>query len=216
MTKAQAALKQLQEGNQRFVEGNMQHRRLDEVAKIKMSSTQNPFAIILGCSDARVPAEMIFDQGVGDLFVIRVAGNIVAPSQVGSIEYAVKMFGTALVVVLGHADCGAVAACIESIQNKSNSSTPNLYSIVERIRPAIHTLAETPLKDDPKALIKHAVRANIRASVANLRYSSPALEQFISSGELSVVGAECSLDSGIVEFFEGVPDDNQVTMPLGQ
>lgn len=216
MTTAIEVLDRLKAGNQRFIDGNLEHRTLDEFARIKMSATQNPCAIILGCSDARVPAEMIFDQGIGDLFVIRVAGNVVAPSQVGSIEYAVKQFGTPLVVVLGHADCGAVTACIESIQSGGTSSTPNLYSIVERIRPAVHTLAETPLKNDKEELIKHAVRANVRASVANLRYSSPALEQYISRGELTIVGAECYLDTGVVEFFEGIPDSNATTMSLGE
>lgn len=216
MITATEALNRLREGNQRFVKGKLQHRTIDEVARVKMSAQQEPFAIILGCSDARVPAEMIFDQGIGELFVIRVAGNVVAPSQVGSIEYAVKQFGTPLVVVLGHADCGAVTACIETIQSSQVSTTPNLYSIVERIRPAVHTLAETDLKHNKDELIKHAIRANIRASVANLRYSSSVLEKFISSGELTVVGAECYLDTGVVEFFESLPENSQTAMPLGE
>ncbi|MBS9777377.1 MAG: carbonic anhydrase [Gammaproteobacteria bacterium] len=209
MTVGIEALKRLKEGNKRFVSGDIQHKTLDEMAKIKMSGEQSPFAIILGCSDARVPAEMIFDQGIGDLFVIRVAGNIIAPSLVGSIEYAVKQFGTGLVVVLGHSQCGAVTACVEDILDKNpeaKNQSPNLYSIVERIRPAVHTLAETPLKDDKEALVQHAVRANVRASVANLRYSSVILEKFISHGELQVVGAEFDLQTGEIDFFEGVSE----------
>lgn len=206
MKAAIEALARLKEGNQRFTEGNSQHRTLDEYDRVRMSADQDPCAIILGCSDARVPAEMIFDQGIGDLFVIRVAGNIIAPSQVGSIEYAVNQFGTPLVVVLGHSNCGAVTACVEEIVEGHTVGSPNLYSIVDRIRPSVHTLVETPLKEDPEALIKHAVRANIRASVANLRYSSIVLEKFISNDQLLVVGAEYNLETGSVDFFEGIPE----------
>ncbi len=207
MTTAIKALDRLREGNQRFVNGESVHRIMDECSRAKMFSAQNPRAIILGCSDARVPAEMIFDQGIGDLFVIRVAGNIVAPSLVGSIEYAVKQFGTPLVVVLGHSDCGAVTACVEELQREGEGEqhSPNLYSIVERIRPAVHTLAETPLRDDKEALVHHAVRANVRASVANLRYSSVVLEKYVGNNQLLIVGAEYNLETGEVDFFESLP-----------
>lgn len=218
MTTGIEALNRLKEGNKRFVDGELQHRTLDEMAKVKMSSKQNPFAIILGCSDARVPAEMIFDQGIGDLFVIRVAGNIIAPSLVGSIEYAVEQFGTALVVVLGHTQCGAVTACVEDILEEASGApnSPNLYSIVERIRPAVHTLAETPLKDDKESLVQHAVRANVRASVANLRYSSVILEKYIGRDELMVVGAEFNLDTGEIDFFEGIPEGTEEKISLAE
>lgn len=206
-TTAIEALNRLREGNQRFVSGDSIHRIMDECSKEKMVAAQNPCAIILGCSDARVPAEMVFDQGIGDLFVIRVAGNVVAPSLVGSIEYAVKQFGTPLVVVLGHSDCGAVTACVEELQREGigEPHSPNLYSIVERIRPAIHTLAETPLREDKAKLVHHAVRANVRASVANLRYSSPVLEKYIGNNQLLIVGAEYNLETGEVDFFESIP-----------
>lgn len=203
------ALMRLQHGNQRFVDGNLEHRIFDECNRAKMMTQQSPFAIILGCSDSRAPAEMIFDQGIGDLFVIRVAGNIVAPSLVGSIEYAVQQFGTPLLVVLGHSHCGAVSACVEQLQSEKHngqSHSPNLYSIVERIRPAVHTLVETPLRDDKEALIKHAVRANVRASVSNLRYSSPTLETYVSHNQLLIIGAELDLETGLVDFFEGIPE----------
>lgn len=219
MTTGIEALSRLKKGNKRFVSGDLQHRGLDEFAKLKMSAKQNPFAIILGCSDARVPAEIVFDQGIGDLFVIRVAGNIVAPSLVGSIEYAVKQFSTSLVVVLGHSDCGAVKACVEAIQKENpdeHPPSPNLYSVVERIRPAIHTLAETPLKEDKAALIRHSVRANVRASVANLRYSSPILEKYIGQDQLLIVGAEFDLASGEIDFFEGLSDDYKNTVSLAE
>lgn len=212
------ALKRLKEGNARFVEGNIQHRTLDEYDRAMMSAAQEPFAIILGCSDSRVPAEMVFDQGIGDLFVIRVAGNIIAPSLVGSIEYAVSQFNTKLVVVLGHTKCGAVTACVDKIleEGEDTSGSLNLYSIVERIRPAVHTLIETPLKDDKESLIKHSVRANIRASVANLCYTSPILDKYIKQEDFLIVGAEYNLDTGWVDFFEGVPELSGKVMPFSE
>ena len=185
---------------QRFeIESASQLRRSEVV------SGQAPFAIVLGCSDSRVPAELVFDQGLGDLFVIRVAGNIVAPSQIGSIEFAVERFGTQLVVVLGHSLCGAIEATIEQLGRASHDQSPNLRSIVDRVRPAVEPLLETELANEPEKLMKRAVRANIRASVSQLRHSSPILEQFIQRDRLHVVGAEYSLETGEVDFFEGVP-----------
>ncbi len=165
---------------------------------------QEPFAIVLGCSDSRVPAEIIFDQGLGDLFVIRVAGNIVAPSQIGSIEFAAERFGTRLVVVLGHTLCGAILATLEELERPTESRSPHLRSIVDRIRPAVETLLETELRHNPAALVQHAVRANIRASVSHLRHGSQIIEQLIQSAGLLVVGAEYSLETGVVDFFDGL------------
>jgi carbonic anhydrase len=153
-----------------------------------------------------VPAEIVFDQGLGDLFVIRVAGNIVAPSLVGSIEFAAERFATRLVVVLGHSQCGAVLATLEELERPTRNRSPNLFSIVERIRPAVETLFETDLRHDPEALARRAVRANIRASADHLRHGSRILEQLIASDSLVVVGAEYSLETGVVEFFDGVPE----------
>jgi carbonic anhydrase len=167
---------------------------------------QNPFAIILGCSDSRVPAELVFDKGLGDLFVIRVAGNIVAPSQVGSVEFAAERFGTRLVVVLGHSQCGAVLATLEEVQRPSEAQSRNLRSIVDRVRPSVEGLLSTELKGDTEALVGQAVRANIRASANHLRHSSEILEGLIADSGLLVVGAEYSLETGVVEFFDGVPD----------
>jgi len=209
------ALERLQAGNKRFMASELKRRAVNEVERSKMSAQQSPYAVILGCSDSRVPVETVFDQGIGDVFVIRVAGNIAAPSQVGSIEYAVQQFGTPLVVVLGHSQCGAVTACVETVQQGNSAPTPNLHSIVERIRPAVHTLVEMPLNDNQDELIHHAVRANIRASVTNLRYSSAMLEEYISSDRLLVVGAECDLASGEVVFFEGLPTTGEMT-PSGE
>ena len=166
---------------------------------------QAPFAIILGCSDSRVPAEIVFDQGLGDLFVIRVAGNIVAPSQIGSVEFAAERFGTPLVVVLGHSQCGAVLATLEALEQPAGYQSRNLRSIVDRVRPSVEALLATGLKDDHEALVRQAVRANVRVAADHLRHGSEILEQLIQDGGFLVVGAEYSLETGIVDFFDGVP-----------
>jgi carbonic anhydrase len=206
MIPARDALTRLRDGNLRFTS----HLRDSEIVlnrsrSAELNQDQQPFAIVLGCSDARVPAEIVFDQGLGDLFVIRVAGNIVAPSQVGSVEFAAERFGTRLVVVLGHSQCGAIVATIEDLQKPTNQ-TRGLRAIVDRIRPSVEGLLETDLRHDLKALVMRAVRANIRASVDHLRHGSQVLEQLIRDDGLLVVGAEYSLETGIVEFFDGEPE----------
>lgn len=203
MKLAQRALERLREGNRRFVScvrsGETPQRHLRQV---ELAKEQNPNAIILGCSDSRVPAEIVFDQGLGDLFVIRVAGNIVAPSQIGSVKFAASRFGTRLVVVLGHTQCGAVMATIEELLRPVENQTRNLRSIVDRIRPSVEGLLRTELRHDLNALVRHAVRANVSVSVSHLRYGSEVLEQLIRDDGLLVVGAEYSLETGIVEFFD--------------
>lgn len=206
MSAAVEALERLREGNHRFVSGargndggNGRSRRRE------LATGQAPFAIILGCSDSRVPAEIVFDQGLGDLFVIRVAGNIVAPSQIGSVEFAAERYGTRLVVVLGHSSCGAVLATIEELQRPSEDQSRNLRSIVNRIRPSVEGLLATELAQDTARLVHKAVRSNIRMSVNQLRHGSEVLEQLIQRQGLLVVGAEYSLDTGIVDFFDGMP-----------
>ena len=202
MDSAHDALKRLREGNERFIakmRGSEQfatHTRPSELPLVP-----EPFAIILGCSDARVPAEIIFDQGLGDLFVIRVAGNIVSPSQVGSVEFAASRYGTQLVVVLGHSRCGAIAATLEELQQPGEASR-NLLSIVDRIRPSMEGLFATELRNDLDELVRQATRANIRASVDHLRHGSQVLEQLIAERGLVVVGAEYSVENGAVEFFD--------------
>jgi carbonic anhydrase len=202
MSTADEALAQLKEGNRRFVAGS---RRLDiglsHAERAAAVRNLNPFAIILGCSDARVPAEVVFDQGLGDLFVIRVAGNIVSPSQVGSVEFAAQRFGTQLVVVLGHTQCGAILATLEAVRDQA-SHPENVLTIVERIRPSVQTLLELRPRATEEELVHHAVRANVRASVDHLRHGSALLEDLIRRGRLAVVGAEYSLETGKVEFFE--------------
>lgn len=200
------ALARLQEGNHRFVSELQGHGELAAAARRHaLPTSQEPFAIILGCSDSRVPAEIVFDQGLGDLFVIRVAGNIVAPSLVGSVEFAAERFGTRLVVVLGHSSCGAILATLEQLERPTGSQSPNLRSIVDRVRPAVEGLLSTGLQHDREALVRQAVRANIRASANFLRHGSAILEQLIQGDGLLVVGAEYSLDTGVVDFFDGVP-----------
>lgn len=205
MIPAIEALQRLQEGNRRFVDGIRDRSLPGQTQRHELIDGQTPFAIVLGCSDSRVPAELIFDQGLGDLFVIRVAGNVVAPSQVGSIEFAAERFGTRLVVVLGHSQCGAVQATLEQLEKPQESRSPNLRSIVNRIRPAVETLLETRSACEHEDLLEHAVRANIRTSAQHLRYGSQVLEQLIQEDELLVVGAEYSLETGVVDFFDGVP-----------
>jgi carbonic anhydrase len=205
MIPAREALKRLREGNLRFTSSVRGSESALSQAKPELTNIQQPFAIILGCSDARVPAEIVFDQGLGDLFVIRVAGNIVAPSQVGSVEFAAERFGTRLVVVLGHSDCGAIVATLEELQRPTETQSVNLRAIVDRVRPSVEGLLETDLRHDLNALVKQAVRLNIRASANHLRHGSEVLEQLIRDAGLVVVGAEYSLKTGVVEFFDGVP-----------
>ncbi|MDY7093235.1 MAG: carbonic anhydrase [Acidobacteriota bacterium] len=206
MMTAQEALSRLREGNQRFVAGALRtSSAVSHQERAALVAGQSPFAIVLGCSDSRVPVEMVFDQGLGDLFVIRVAGNVVSPSQVGSVEFAAATFGTPLVVVLGHSTCGAVTATLNELQRPAENQSPNLRSIVERITPAVASLLETELKDRPEELVAKAVRANVRASAHGLRHGSRILEDLIAAGKLLVVGAEYDLATGVVDFFDGVP-----------
>jgi carbonic anhydrase len=202
---AGAALARLVEGNRRYMQNvrsvdsmlSHSHRELQ---------AQRPFAIVLGCSDSRAPAEVVFDQGLGDLFVIRVAGNIVAPSQVGSVEFAAERFGTRLVVVMGHSSCGAIEATLEVMLSNDGTASRNLMSIVSRVRPSIESLVATELARDPERLRREAVRANVRASVAHLKHSSEIVERLIERDGLLVVGAELELTTGEVAYFDGVPE----------
>ncbi|HSG87662.1 MAG TPA: carbonic anhydrase [Pseudomonadales bacterium] len=201
------ALERLREGNRRFVAALGDDGATTGASpKHTLVTDQTPFAIILGCSDSRAPAEILFDQGLGDLFVIRVAGNVVAPSQVGSVEFAAAQFRTPLVVVLGHSSCGAVIATLEELERPTERRSPNLHSIVDRIRPSVEGLLDTPLVADRAALIEQAVRADIRASANHLRHGSAILERLIDQRGLAVVGAEYSLITGEVDFFDQVPD----------
>ena len=205
MIPASEALDLLREGNRRFVmnqsrAGSSSHHE----RRLSLVSGQEPFAIVLGCSDSRVPAELVFDQGFGDLFVIRVAGNIVAPSQVGSVEFAAAKFGTRLVVVIGHSQCGAITATLDELLGRSTTESRNLRSIVDRVRPSVETVLAGRDAGDYEALIRDSVRANVRASANHLRHGSELLERLVREDGLLVVGAEYALDSGVVTFFDGV------------
>ncbi len=202
MISAKEALQRLRDGNGRFVGGERSVDTMIQARSIDFAARQEPLAVILGCSDSRVPVEVVFDQGFGDLFVIRVAGNIVAPSQIGSVEFAAERLGTRLVVVLGHTRCGAVQATLEDLQQAQPQSW-NMSSIVSRIRPSVEGLLATDLKHDHDALVTQAVRANVRASVNQLRHGSDVLERLNRVDGLQIVGAEYSLDTGVVDFFEG-------------
>jgi carbonic anhydrase len=206
MISAAEALARLREGNRRFVASIRDPAAsIDAELRARLAAGQEPFAIVLGCSDSRVPAELVFDLGFGDLFVIRVAGNIVAPSQVGSVEFAAERFGTPLVVVLGHSQCGAVQATLERIGQPASAAGPNLRSIVERIRPAVEPLVRrAAAAGESASVLGAAVRANIRAAAGHLRKGSEILERRVAAGTLRVVGAEYSLESGVVDFFDGV------------
>ncbi len=207
MIEAKDALKRLQEGNQRFVKGlrsvetMMTHTKRDE-----LTEGQEPFAIILGCSDSRVPAEIVFDQGLGDLFVIRVAGNIVAPSQIGSVEFAASQFKTRLVVVLGHSQCGAICATVEELKRPNSEQSQNIKAIVDRIRPSVEPFKATDLWNDDDALVEQSMLANVRASANQLRHGSNVLEELSDNHGLLIVGAEYSLETGEVIFFDGLPE----------
>jgi carbonic anhydrase len=212
---ASDALERLRQGNGRFASNVRsitslisQERRADFV------ESQAPFAIVLGCSDSRAPAEIVFDLGLGDLFVIRVAGNIVAPSQVGSVEFAAERFGTALVVVMGHTHCGAIEATLDTVLASSSAApSRNLLSIVDRIRPAVDPLMRTELANDRKALAREAIRANVRIAVDHLTHGSPILEELFLGRGLAIVGAEYDIETGIVDFFDGVEDAMSKSQP---
>jgi carbonic anhydrase len=202
MLSALDALERLRAGNARFVA--QKPERQTPMGPALVDVAQQPFAVVLGCSDSRVPVELVFDQGMGDLFVIRVAGNIVAPSQIGSVEFAVERFGTPLAIVLGHTLCGAVQATLEELQQPTANQSRNLRSIVDRIRPAVESLLVPELEHDLEALTRHAVRANVRVAANYLRHGSAMLERSIENDRLLVVGAEYSLQTGAVDFFDGL------------
>jgi carbonic anhydrase len=202
MLSAVEALARLRDGNGRVVRGLHDH---NATGRLTLSQMQEPVAIVLGCSDARVPAELVFGQGFGDLFVIRVAGNIVAPSQVGSVEFAAERFGTRLVVVLGHTECGAISATVEELLRPTPVQSPGLRAIVDRIRPVVEPLLAASHEAGAETLVAHAVRANIRAAADHLRHGSQVLERLVQRDGLAIVGAEYCLQTGVVDFFDGVP-----------
>lgn len=205
METAAEALARLKRGNDRFLSRiNGGEPRPKSVRPAELVDVQQPFAIVLGCSDSRVPAEIVFDQGLGNLFVIRVAGNIVAPSQIGSVEFAAERFGTRLVVVMGHTGCGAIDATITAIQESEAPGSRNRQSIIDRIRPTVEPLCRTELARDRNKLMEAGVRANVQASVNQLSHASEVLETLIAKSGLYVIGAEYALATGQVTFFDDI------------
>ena len=215
MLPAARALERLRAGNHRFATDD-RRAQTSATRRKDLLSGQQPFAIVLGCSDSRVPTELVFDQGLGDLFVIRVAGNVVAPSQIGSVEFAAEQFGSRLVVVLGHSKCGAVTATLQELQRSGRNLSPGLRAIVDRIRPAVQPLLGSEINDHPDSLAQRAVRANIRASAQHLRQGSESLQRLTVADGLRVVGAEYCLETGRVDFFDGLEDLEAPTPPAAE
>lgn len=205
MVSAQQALERLRDGNRRFVADQRREDMRRETRPSAVAAAQAPFAVIVGCSDSRVPAEIVFDQGLGDLFVVRVAGNIATPSQIGSVEFAATQFGTRLVVVLGHSRCGAIKATLQQLQQPGDVGSDNLRSIVDSITPSVERVLRNGQDADADTLVAMAVQANIHASVEQLRINSEILAQLERDDGLAITGAEYSLDTGLVEFFDDVP-----------
>lgn len=200
---AKDALRKLKKGNQLFVEATLKGTELStKISREEMVLEQKPFAIILGCSDSRVPAELVFYQGLGDLFVIRVAGNVVAPSQIGSVEFACQRFGTQLVVVLGHSHCGAIEATVDALIGDPDKLSPNVAAIVDRVTPAVHSIIDGHENENREELIQKSMRANVELSVRMLSMRSRILRGLIKQKELKIVGAEYSIETGVVDFYD--------------
>lgn len=211
MPAPEEALRRLVDGNRRFRKGNgtnSAHGWSHELAQ----GRQSPFAVVLGCSDSRTPVEILFDQGFGELFVVRIAGNIVAPSVVGSIEFAASEFGTRLVVVMGHTQCGAIGATVRALETGSGPASNNIRDITDRIAPHIQGMIGP---HNPPAVVHQAMRANVRNSAEHLRRGSRVLEELVMAGRVLVVGAEYELETGYVRFFDGVPESMLVPPPPG-
>ena len=192
---ADQALQELMEGNKRYVVSKP--TRPDQTAEYRteVAKGQHPFAVIVGCSDSRVPPEIVFDQGLGDLFVIRVAGNVVDDEALGSIEYAAEEFKLPLVVVLGHERCGAVKATIDALE-KGGEVPGHIKSLVEAIKPSVEKA-----KEQTGDLLDNAVRANVQRVVAQLKTTEPILSELVSTSKIRIVGARYDLDSGTVELI---------------
>src|SRR5438128_12007304 len=187
------AISKLKEGNGRYTSGNLQHPGQTSERRAELAKTQHPFATILSCSDSRVPPEIVFDQGLGDLFIVRVAGNVINDEGLGSVEYSVDHLGSRLILVLGHQNCGAVKAARETIAAKGKAPG-HIESLVTAIKPAVDATAKDDLDTTIKANVKHVVQA--------LRSSTPILKGKVDSGDVQVVGGYYSLDMGAVTFLD--------------
>jgi carbonic anhydrase len=203
ITSPRNILNELLAGNTRFISGSSILSSKSSLKKLKefAQTGQVPKAIVLCCSDSRAPVEIIFDQDIGDLFVIRVAGNIIAPSLIGSVEFAASTFGTNLVLVMGHTQCGAIKATLDHITNSNAITSENLHDIVSRIKPHIYSITTTK-ESCPGEHIAKAVEANVRASVNQLTFSSRLIEELILNKKLEIHGAVLDLHSGVVKLLE--------------
>ena len=187
------ALARLKAGNGRFVGNKLQHPHQTAARRTELAMGQHPFAIILGCADSRTSPEVVFDQGLGDVFVVRVAGNVLNDEALGSIEYAVEHLGAHLIVVLGHERCGAVKAAKEAIAAKAKAPG-HIQSLVEAIRPAVKATAGADAETTAKTHVLNVVHS--------LQHSTPILHEMVESGAVAVVGAHYDLDIGAVEFLK--------------
>ncbi|HEY5623191.1 MAG TPA: carbonic anhydrase [Gammaproteobacteria bacterium] len=190
---ATEAVARLREGNQRFIVGEVPARLSDSPRDLTQA---NPFAIVLGCADSRVPVETIFSQGIGDLFVVRVAGHVAAKSQIGSVEFALRQWSSPIVVVLGHSLCGAMMATIEAVENGAEGLSPHLLKVVDLLRPSVEVTA------DAEDRLDAAIRENVRGTMRLLVKRSKIISGLVREDRLKIVGAHYSLETGAVEFFE--------------
>lgn len=179
------------QGNKRFVSGELTYVHSSPEERASLTNGQQPFAVVVGCADSRVPPELVFDQRLGQLFVVRVAGQVLDDPSLGSIEYAVEHLGSRLIVVLGHEKCGAVKAAVEG-----GEAPGHIHSLVDAIKPAVEKAHEMPGE-----LLDNAVRANVDRVVEQLKTSGPILDELVRHGEVAVVGGIYDLDSGKVEFM---------------
>jgi carbonic anhydrase len=198
------ALRRLMDGNQRFLQRGSVLEARTFSAELALRP-QRPFAIVLGCSDSRTPVEILFDEGFGDLFVVRIAGNVVAPSVVGSIEFAASQFGTRLVVVLGHTRCGAITATVNALRTGNGPESRNIRSITDRIAPHIEPMMRSNGASEESELLRELMRLNVRASADHLRHGSRLLEELVLAGRVAIMSAEYELETGRVHFFDGLP-----------
>ena len=201
-----AALERLIAGNRRFAARAPTVRPLFDPIFVE---GQRPFAIVVGCSDSRTPVEIIFDEGFGDLFVVRVAGPVVAPSIVGSVEFAASTFGTRLVVVLGHTNCGAIRASMDVLRTGDRPESRNLRAITDRIVPQIRGIVRNPGAMTDAQIWRAAMRCKVEGCADDLRHGSQLLEEMVLAGQVAVVGADYDLATGKVDFFDGLPLDRQ-------
>ena len=192
---AEAALRRLRDGNARFVAHQEIHPDLGAEARVRLAEGQHPFAVIIGCADSRVPPELLFDEGLGNLFVVRNAGNIIDTMSLASVEYAVAELDVSLVLVLGHERCGVVTTAVQ-VAREGRDLRGHLWSLVDAVHPAIESRGE-----GGGDIIDEVVRAHVANQVARLRRADPIVSRAVKSGTVQVVGARYDIDTGQVELL---------------